>query len=360
MRQTPAADALCGASVFFTPIPRMISAYNQRMLRRTGVYFFFLFFFFLSGISDSQTTNKETHSGATPERAAALAESGHCAEALPLLKRAVRQTEDRDLKKRIALDGLHCAMAHDTPYDSLDFLAVLSRDFAHDPEALYVATHAYSDLSMRSSQDLAREAPFSFQVHELNAEALEVQGRWDEAAAEYRKILEINPLLPGIHARLGRALLSKPHPSPGDIEQAKKSFEEELEIDPRNTAAQYVLGQLAADSGDFASAVRHFSRATELDASFTEAFLGLGTALNSAKRFSEAVPPLEKYEKMAPDSPTGHYQLALAYAGVGRRDDANREAALQRQTSADLEAVKRKAAIAQEKQQSPAAPPEQK
>jgi tetratricopeptide (TPR) repeat protein len=226
---------------------------------------------------------------------------------------------------------------------------------------LYAATHAYSDLSLRSSQDLARDAPFSFQVHELNAEALELQGRWDEAAVEYRRILDINPMLPGIHARLGRTLLSKPQPSQVEVEQAKKNFEEELEIDPRNATAEYVLGQLAADANDSATAIRHFERAMKLDSSFSEAYLGLGTSLNSAKRFADAIPPLETYEKLAPDSPTGHYQLALAYAGAGRRDDANREAALQRQSAEALEAVKRKAAIAQEKQQAPdSQPPEPK
>jgi tetratricopeptide (TPR) repeat protein len=94
-------------------------------------------------------------------------------------------------------------MTHNQPHDLLDFLSVLSRDFPRDPEVLYAATHAYSDLSLRASQDLAREAPFSYQVHLLNAEALELQGKWDEAAAEYRRILEINPFLPGIHARRG-------------------------------------------------------------------------------------------------------------------------------------------------------------
>jgi tetratricopeptide (TPR) repeat protein len=292
-------------------------------------------------------------SGSDGERAAKLAESGHCTEALPLLRKAIHQTANRDLKKRIGLDGLHCAMTHDTPYESLEFLAVLSRDFPHDPDVLYAATHAYSDLSMRSSQDLARDAPFSYEVHELNAEALEMQGKWDEAAVEYRKILEINPMLPGIHARMGRTLLSKPQPSAVEVEQARKNFEEELEIDPRNAAAEYVLGQLAADGKDSATAIQHFTRATKLDTSFSEAYLGLGTALNSAKKFAEAIPPLEAYEKLAPDSPSGHYQLAFAYAGAGRRDDANREAALQRQTAEALEAVKRKAAIAQEKQQAP-------
>jgi len=93
--------------------------------------------------------------------------------------------------------------------------------------------------------------------------------------------------------------------------------------------------------------------ATKLDTDFSEAYLGLGTSLKSAKRFADPIPALETYQKMAPDSPTGHYQLAFAYAGAGRWDDATREAALQRQTAEALEAVKRKAATALEKHQAP-------
>ena len=340
----------------------MISAYNRAMskvfLRSTLSVALLFLSLVLVAIATGQAAKKNpAPTTGDAERAVSLAESGHCTQALPLLKHAIRTATDRDLKKRIGLDGLHCAMTRDTPYDSLDFLAVLTRDFQHDPEVLYAATHAFSDLSMRSSQDLAKDAPFSFQVHELNAEALEVQGRWDEAAGEYRKILEINPLLPGVHARLGRALLAKRQPSSTELAQAKKAFEEEIEIDPRNAGAEYVLGQLAADSNDLSTSVQHFARATKLDVTFAEAYLGLGTSLNSAKRFADATTPLEAYEKMAPDSPTGHYQLALAYAGAGRKDDANREAALQRQSSEGLEAVKRKAAIAQEKQASPESQP---
>jgi hypothetical protein len=62
---------------------------------------------------------------------------------------------------------------------------------------------------------------------------------------------------------------------------------------------------------------------------------------------------LETYEKFAPDSPTGHYQLALAYAGAGRKDDANREAALQRETAKSLEQVKRRVAEGLERQKPP-------
>jgi tetratricopeptide (TPR) repeat protein len=311
----------------------------------------------LSSPSNAQAPAKSpaptTQQQPNPQHAMSLAGAGHCAEALPLLKKSIHQVSDRDLKKRIGLLGLNCAMTHNAPYESLDFLAVLNRDFPRDPEVLYAAAHAFSDLSLRASQDLVREAPFSYQVHELNAEALETQGRWQEAAAEYQKIIDIDPTLRGIHGRLGRVLLSTPQPSPEAVAQAKKDFEDELEIDPSNATAEYVLGELAKGDGDLSAAVTHYTRATKIDAGFSEAFLGLGSALVERKQFAEAIPSLETYEKMAPDSPSGHYQLALAYNGVGRKEDANREAALQRDTAKSLEQLKRRVAEGLEHQKPP-------
>ena len=315
----------------------------RRVLTFPSIFVFSLYF--VTAPATAQTSNRSAAAGrSAAERAVNLAESGHCTEALPLLKKTIRQTTDQEVQKRAGLVGLHCAMTHNAPYESLTFIDVLTREFPRDPEVLYAATHAFSDLSLMTSQQLAREAPFSYQVHLLNAEALEIQGKWDEAATEYRKILEINPMLPGIHARLGRALISKPQPSPEIVAQAKKNFEDELEIDPRNANAEYVLGELARNDNDLSAATRHYTRATNLDTGFAEAYLGLGMSLVSAKRFTEAIPPLERYEKLAPDSPTGHFQLALAYSGVGRKDDANREAALQRETAASLEKVRRRVA----------------
>ena len=308
----------------------------------------------IASAAQGQAAHAKSAAPPTIERGTSLAENGHCEEALPLLKKSIRQTAERDVLKRTGLDGLHCAMTHKAYLDALAFLEVLGREFPRDPEVLYAATHAYSDLSQRASQDLIREAPFSYQVHQLSAESLEVQGRYDEAAAEYRKILEMSPLLPGIHYRLGRALLSKQNPSPEDAKEAKEQFQQELEIDPKNAGAEYVLGELARQDNDLPLAIRHFTRATKLDASFSEAFLGLGMSLVSSKRFSDAIPPLETYEKLEPDSPTGHYQLALAYGGTGRKDDANREASLQRESAENLEQVKRKIAEGVIGNQSPA------
>ena len=329
--------------------------YNSQMVHLLRLFVPACFLSLVTAVSFAQV-RKQSSTAVDPgaaARSASLAESGHCAEAMPLLKKSVRQVSDKDLEKRVGLDGVHCAMTGKRPYDALDFLQVLLRDFPRDPEVLYIATHAYSDLALRSSQDLMREAPFSYQVHQLNAEALETQGKWDDAAAEYRKILEVNPMLPGIHARLGRVLLSGQQPTADAVAQAKKNFEDELSIDPNNAGAEYVLAELAKDDNDFSTAIRHYTRAAKIDAGFAEAYFGLGSALVATKQFADAIAPLETYEKLAPDSPSGHFQLALAYNGVGRKEDANREAALQRDTAKSLEQVKRRVAEGLEQQKPP-------
>lgn len=284
----------------------------------------------LSGLSLGQNTAPQPSAAAAANHAISLATSGHCADAISELKRALRQSIGVELKKKAGLAGLRCAMTHNQPYDAADFLQILNRDFHDDPEVLYQTTHAYSDLAIRASQDLLRVAPSSYQVHELNAESLETQGKWDEAAAEYRKILEMNPTLAGIHYRLGRLLLSKPNPGPDAVEEAKKNFEQELKIDPQNAGAEYVLGELARQSNQFPEAVDHFSRATKLDASFAEAYLGLGSSLIGEKRYADALQPLQTGVKLQPENPAGHYDLATALSRTGHKEEAEREFAIHR------------------------------
>jgi tetratricopeptide (TPR) repeat protein len=286
------------------------------------------------GSSPAQAPNKAAPpSPAASEHAAALAESGRCAEALPVLARTAPHITDKQLQKRVALDGVRCSTTLQQQEPLQDFLRLLSRQFPHDPEVLYILTHAYSDLSARAARELATTAPTSIPALEMDADASEQQGKWDQAEKDYRKILEQNPRYPGIHFRLARLILSKPNPAPDFAEQAKKELQLELEIDPANAGADYVLGELARQAQDLPAAVQHFSKATELDPNFADAYLGLGMALLAEKKYPEAVAPLEKAVKMQPGNPAGHYSLATAYARTGRREDADREFALQQQTS---------------------------
>ena len=265
-------------------------------------------------------------------RGTELAEAGHCPQALPLLAKSGARLADKDLKKRVGFDGVRCAMALNQMDPALDFIRMLNREFPNDPEVLYLAVHMFSDLSIRASQALLFTAPGSYQVHELNAEALETQGNWKDAAVEYREVLKKNSSLPGIHYRIGRLLLSAPKTATSR-EEARREFEEELRINPTNPGAEYVLGELAREDEQWPAAIDHFGRATKLDAGFADAFIGLGRSLIAGGRAGEAVPPLETAEKLQPDNPVPHFHLATAYRRSGRKQDADREFNLHQQTS---------------------------
>ncbi len=144
-------------------------------------------------------------------------------------------------------------------------------------------------------------------------------------------ILQQNPRMPGIHFRIGRLLLSKPNPSPTVAEEAKKEMQQELEIDPSNAGAEYVLGALAQQNQQWDEAIGHFSRAAKLDPTFGDAFVGLGACLGSAKRYAESIAPLENAIKLEPENPAPHYLLAIAYNRTGRKEDGDKQFAIQRQ-----------------------------
>ena len=284
----------------------------------------------MSATSPAQAPSKATPANSgVAEHAASLAESGRCSEALPLLSRSVAHLTDKELQKRVGVDGVRCATLLQRWDSLLDFARVLNQQFPHDPEVLYVLVHAYSDLSNQATQQLARTAPNSLPALELDAEASELQGKWDQAEKDYRKILEENPRYPGIHFRLARLLLSKPNPPADFQEQAKKELQQELEIDPTNAGAEYVLGEIARQAGEFDDAIQHFSKATQLDPNFGDAYLGLGVSLSAEKNYSQAVAPLEMAVKLQPSNPAAHYSLGTAYSRTGRKADAEHEFALQ-------------------------------
>lgn len=282
--------------------------------------------------------------GAAAQTSQQLAESGHCREALQLLKADLAKATAPDTQKRLGVDGVRCGMTLDNMGATLEFLGGLNKRFPSDAEVLYLSVHVFSDLSIRSSHKLLVGAPSSYQVHELNAEAMETEGKWTDAEAEYREVLKRDPQVPGIHYRIARLLLSAPPEgaakgdpqatAPPDVKAAaRRELEEELKIDPRNAGAEYVLGELARQEGKDAAAIEHFGRAAKLDAGFADAFIGLGRTLLADNHAAEAIPALETAVKLDPNSPVARFSLATAYSRTGRKADADREFGLLKQAS---------------------------
>jgi tetratricopeptide (TPR) repeat protein len=268
-----------------------------------------------------------------------LAESGHCREALPLLKAAVAPAADPETKKRLGVDGVQCGMSLHDLDGAAGFLRGLSTAFPNDPEVLYLTVRVYSDLSVRASQKLMVSAPGSYQVRLLNGEALEAQGKWDEAVTEYREVLKRNPALPGIHNRIGRLILAGPK-TDENKKAAQTEFEEEIKIDPSNASAEYILGELARQDQQIPSAIEHFERATKLDAGFADAFIGLGRSMLEDGRNADAMAPLQTAAKLRPDNPAVHFYLSTAYRRTGHPEEAQRELSLQEQATEKVRQMK--------------------
>ncbi len=272
-------------------------------------------------------------SALSPEKAISLAEQGRCRESISGLKRAVTSQVPPSTRKQAGVVGVRCSLAVDDRESTADFIRLLNKQFAKDPDVLFVIVHAYSDLSTRTAQDLGRSAPQSLAAHKLNAEALEMQGKWEPAQLEYEGMIQKDPGARGIHFLLGRLLLSRPDAGPDAAERAKQEFVKEIQIDPHNAGAHYILGELARRDQKWDEAISRFSEAAKLNPNFAEAYLGWGVCLVAVKRYEEAIPPLRTAERLTPGNPEVHHALATALARSGHKEEADKEFAIHRSLS---------------------------
>lgn len=281
------------------------------------------------GLCGAQASRKTASSSTDSlERGIDLASTGHCLEALAILKKAAPETPDKGLRYKAAMASAQCGMSVDQEDTVVKALLLLNREFPDDSRVLYITTRYYSELADRAARRLMNRNPDSAEAQEIVAEAYQARGEYENAMAKYRKILEQYPNQPGVHYQLARIILAKP-PTQASTEEARKELEEEVRINPSSPAAEFMLGDLAWREQKSEEAIEHFSRATKLNVTLAQPYLGLGIALNGAGRFAEAIESLKKYLQLNPEDPAGYYQLAIAYARTGNRQEAERQRELQ-------------------------------
>jgi predicted Zn-dependent protease len=262
------------------------------------------------------------------ERGINLASTGHCTEALRILQKVDLRVLDNNLRYQAAMATAQCGMSVDQEDAVVQSLLLLNREFPNDSKVLYITTRYYSELGNRAAQRLLDRAGNSAEAQVLLAESYQARGEYENAIAKYHQTLEQYPNQPGVHYQLGRIILAKPL-TPELAEAARKEFEAELKINPGSPAAEFMLGDLAWRQQESDEAIEHFSRATKLDVSLPQPYLGLAIALNAAGKFADAIESLKKYVELDPADPAGYYQLAIAYARSGNKEEAERQRSLQ-------------------------------
>jgi tetratricopeptide (TPR) repeat protein len=241
------------------------------------------------------------------------------AEALPHLQRGPFETQA----------GLELAeiLYHTGDLDgAVDVVRMLLPSNSTNTDVLYTAARTYADLANRSRDALLLAAPDSARTHQLMAEMLINRGNSRAAMIQYRKALEIDPKLRGVHYELGEAILEDSRQEQS-LQAAEKEFRAALAENPADGNAEYRLGTICSLRKDYRTAIDHYSRALQLQPGDAYAYQALGAAWLRMGEPEKALEPLLTATHLDPLYSTAHYQLGTVYRQLGREADSRRELA---------------------------------
>jgi tetratricopeptide (TPR) repeat protein len=249
-----------------------------------------------------------------------------CTTALPELTKAT-DTQDPELAQLAGLAAIKCQSSSGDDTKALAIAHRLSQRFPNNADILYTLAKLHMKAFNDATYQMFEHTASSYRVHELSAEIFEVDHRYTDASAEYRKAIAINPKAVNLHFRLGRALLLESHDAAA-LESAKLEFQAELQLSPEDSACEFQLGQIAQAQGKPAEAMQYFGRALELSPTFVEAMVALAKIETQEKHFPEAIARLQRAATIEPTSENAHYGLMMAYRDSGQMTKAKAEKAI--------------------------------
>jgi tetratricopeptide (TPR) repeat protein len=130
-------------------------------------------------------------------------------------------------------------------------------------------------------------------LHVLFGRAYTVTHFPEQAVAEFRKAIRLDPKYPRAHALLGYASLEFYGES--NYPQARKLFEQELQLQPNDYLSLVLLGISSTSLRDYPAAEAALLHATRLRPDAASPYLYLGETYTSTGRLDKAVAALQKY-----------------------------------------------------------------
>ena len=159
------------------------------------------------------------------------------------------------------------------------------------------------------SQDLDRE--FQAAVAQYDS------GKYAEAAATLEKLVRQAPESFEVHELLGLVYAAQSQDA-----KASEHLMKAVRLNPKSVPARTNLAANLAREGKLELATEQFKKAVELDPANYDTNHNLGEAYAGVGKVAEALPFLEKAQKIAPGSYDNGYDLSLAYEKAGRLTDA--------------------------------------
>jgi Flp pilus assembly protein TadD len=150
-------------------------------------------------------------------------------------------------------------------------------------------------------------------------------GEADNAIAEYREALKINPNNVEAHLKMGFLLYNVKEKS----EEGTAHLEKAIQLDPDNAFVHHNLGMALLHQRKYDQAVKHLSEALRrmpqgVDKQYNavDMHYNLGLALFYCGNFSQSTIHLSEAVRLSPTEGKFHHDLAVALAAEGKTDDA--------------------------------------
>ena len=207
---------------------------------------------------------------------------------------------------------------------SLDKAAKLAPD---NVDVLYHRGRAHLLISKNSYEQMFKNDPGSWRVHQVLAQANAEADRHDDAIAEYQAAIGLAPSQPGLHEELGTEYWKA-----GKLESAESELQRELEIDPNNVLARYKLGTLEAERGEGAKSKELIEAALRQNPSLKNSAYYLGRAEMEVGNNAAAAEAFQRELSSADTDPDtaqqAWYQLGIVYRRLHRTEDAQKAFAM--------------------------------
>ena len=136
--------------------------------------------------------------------------------------------------------------------------------------------------------------------------------------AAAQKALALDPRLAEAHVSMGRLRFGHDW----DWTGAENDFRRALDIDPNNLDAHFFSAMLFMALGRFSESIAHVERAEQLDPLSSTVHSAFGRVLYRARQYDRAIPHLTQAIELEPRSADGYGRLADVYEALGRFDEA--------------------------------------
>ena len=149
------------------------------------------------------------------------------------------------------------------------------------------------------------------------AEALRMQGRFDEAVTELREALRVTPGSARAHSGLGLALRAQK-----SLPDAVTEYREAIRLDPDLIDAHNGLAVVLANQGKLEEAVVEFREIVRIDPDSAIGYYNLAYALADLDRDVESAAALREVIRINPDHYNARYNLGELFRLEAKYDDS--------------------------------------